>query len=173
MNSTNVTGIIATEPKQTTNATTFLLAVRRTYTSKDGQTADFFPVSAFGSIANIITSYSHKGSKLGVTGSIKTSKYMDKEGNERNGWELVAQEVFLLDSKPKTSSYTTAEVDNNMPTAVAKAKKYGAVARAKKADKVDPLVDYIKKEDKPKLVSTPLSKEDLNSLIAQLTNANA
>lgn len=149
MNSINITGFIATEPKQNTAGIIFLLAVHRTYRSKDEQTADFMPVSAFGKVADVITDYAHKGSKLGVTGSIKTSQYTGTDGQTHNGWEVVAREVFLLDSKPTTKPY--------------KAKQYGTKARAKKASKPDPFANY---------VNTPMSDEDLRSLIAQMDNAN-
>jgi single-strand DNA-binding protein len=123
MNSINITGFIATEPKQNTAGVSFILAVHRAYQSKDGVTADFMPVSAFGRVADVITDYAHKGSKLGITGSIKTSKYMDKDGNEHNGWEVIAREVFLLDSKPTTKPYTKAKPKSDFPDYVRKDSK--------------------------------------------------
>lgn len=123
MNSINIVGFIATEPKQNTAGVSFLLAVHRTYKSKDGVTADFMPVSAFGKVADVITNYAHKGCKLGVTGSIKTSQYTGTNGQNRNGWEVVAREVFLLDSKQTTKPYKAKPHTEQFPNYVRKDSK--------------------------------------------------
>ncbi|WP_262315230.1 single-stranded DNA-binding protein [Lacticaseibacillus parakribbianus] len=112
MNNTNLIGYIATEPKQSGDAATFLLAVRRTYESKDGETADFINCIGWGGLATNIMKHLHKGSHIGLSGSIKTSHYTDAGGSNRLGWQVVAEKITFLDPKPKPrAKFTNSKPD--------------------------------------------------------------
>lgn len=100
MNTVNLIGFLATDPKASGDAATFLLAVRRNYESKDGETADFINIATWGGLATNVLNHLHKGSKIALTGSIKTSHYTDAGGYNRIGWQVVANEVEFLDPKP-------------------------------------------------------------------------
>ena len=65
----------------------FTLAVKRFYDVKkpDAQEADFIPCVAFGKTAEDIGNNVAKGQRLLIhRGTLATSKYKDKEGNNRN-----------------------------------------------------------------------------------------
>ncbi|KEI18223.1 single-stranded DNA-binding protein [Clostridium haemolyticum] len=84
--------------------TKFILAVNRRY-KKDGQPeADFLPIVVWGKIAENTANYVRKGSKIGVSGSIRTRSYEAKDGNKRYITEIVADEVQFLDSKNSSQS---------------------------------------------------------------------
>ena len=74
--------------------TRFTLAVQR-----DADTADFISCVAFGKTAEMIDTYMKKGSKLGVTGSIQTGSYEDKDGNKRYTTDVIVRMVDFCDSK--------------------------------------------------------------------------
>lgn len=84
MNITALTGFIATdiELRQAgdTSVTTINLAVRDEF-KKD--LTHFLRVEAWGKTAELLEQYCHKGSKIGVTGSLKVDRFQDKEGNNR------------------------------------------------------------------------------------------
>ena len=111
MNSINLIGNICNdlELKSTTNSKyvcTFNLAVKRPFT-KD--TTDFLPVVAWEKQAETLHNYASKGSKIGVSGTLTTRKYTDKNGNDRTVFEIVANNVFLLDKKPNVNIERTPE----------------------------------------------------------------
>lgn len=101
MNTVNLIGYLATDPKASGDAATFLLAVRRNYTSQNGETADFVNCVTWGGLATNVLNHLHKGSKIALTGSIKTSHYTDAGGYNRLGWQVVAEQVTFLDQRPK------------------------------------------------------------------------
>lgn len=96
-----------------TNVTTFRIAVNR---SHNRDKADFITVVAWRKTAEFICNYFYKGSAIGVEGAIQTRDYTDKEGNKRNAVEVVADNVFFVESKksadtPKNEEYEEAEED--------------------------------------------------------------
>jgi single-strand DNA-binding protein len=82
----------------------FTLAVDRI--SKGKKDADFINITAFGNQAENANQYLHKGSKCGVTGSIKTGSYEKQDGTRVNTFEIWAERVEFLDSKSKASEVT-------------------------------------------------------------------
>ena len=75
---------------------TFSLAVRR----RNKDEADFFNVVVWGATADACKQYVHKGSKVGIIGSLQSRMY-EKDGQKRYITEIVADEVEFLDKKPK------------------------------------------------------------------------
>lgn len=55
---------------------------------------------AFGRLAEIIKDYTHKGSKVYVSGKQSTRKWQDQNGQDRYTTEIVANELQMLDSNP-------------------------------------------------------------------------
>ena len=53
----------------------------------------------FGRLAEIVSEYLRKGSKVFVEGRLQTRKWQDRDGNERYTTEIVANEMQMLDSK--------------------------------------------------------------------------
>lgn len=83
----------------------FDLAVNRRFTQDGEQKADFFRVTTFRNLAEVVENYLTKGSKIALSGSINTTEWRDSDGNTRKGVEIIADEIeFLktkLDDQPK------------------------------------------------------------------------
>jgi single-strand DNA-binding protein len=138
MNTINLTGNICNEIelKQTTtgkSVVTFNLAVKRPFT-KD--TTDFIPVVAWDKNAEYLNNYARKGSKIAVSGKLTTRKYQDKSGSNRTVFEVVADNVEVLEgwngaqgaydpavdqeptptfTKPVEPKFETLDVDSDLP----------------------------------------------------------
>ena len=87
------------EVKNTTTGktvTSFDVAVKRPMT-KD--TTDFFTVVAWGQSAEYLGKYAKKGSKVVIAGKLTTRKWQDNNGNNRIAFEIVADNVELMDSR--------------------------------------------------------------------------
>lgn len=53
----------------------------------------------FNKLAEIVGEYLHKGSKIYVEGSLRTRKWLDKQGVERHTTEVIANEMHILGSR--------------------------------------------------------------------------
>lgn len=122
MNNVSLIGRIATDAKIGNGVLTSLLAVKRIYNSKDGIDADFVPIAVFGHQAANFSKMVRKGSRIGIDGSIKTSKYADQNGEIKYGFTVAVSHFYLLDDKPKNNQQVAAskqaEVtvsDNELP----------------------------------------------------------
>jgi single-strand DNA-binding protein len=62
---------------------------------------------AFGRTAEIAGQYVKKGSQVLVEGSLRTNKYKDKEGNDRQTTNIVVAQLTLLGGKPEKPVYGT------------------------------------------------------------------
>lgn len=78
------------------------IAVDRRFKSQDPNevTADFFNVTAWGQTAEFISNYGGKGRLVAVDGRLQTRKYTNKDGVEVTAFEIVADNLALLD-RPK------------------------------------------------------------------------
>lgn len=92
----------------------FTIAVDRK--SKNNE-VDFIPVVAFGKLAETISNYVKKGSKVIIAGRIQIDNYNDKNGNKKTTFNIVADEVEFCDSKktneaePQVQQATQANTD--------------------------------------------------------------
>lgn len=66
-------------------------------TDPNQPTADFFRCKAWNQTAEFLSSYAGKGRLLSVDGRLETRKYVDKDGNNRELVEIVADQLNLLD----------------------------------------------------------------------------
>lgn len=67
---------------------------------------------AFGRTAEIAGQYLKKGSQALVEGSLRTSKYKDKEGNDRQSTNIVVNQLTLLGGKSESKEqFTPGEKD--------------------------------------------------------------
>lgn len=106
MNSVNLIGRLTKDPdirytQEQMCMARFTLAVDRIRSGQEKQT-DFISCVSFGKPAETVEKYVSKGNRLGVTGSIKTGSYTNKDGKKVYTTDVVADRVFLLESaKPK------------------------------------------------------------------------
>ncbi|MBR6510224.1 MAG: single-stranded DNA-binding protein [Clostridia bacterium] len=82
-----------------TSVTTFSIAVDRRYRSGEERQTDFITIVAWRQTAEFISKYFKKGNLIGIEGSIQTRRYQDKDGNNRNVFEVVANNVQFVESK--------------------------------------------------------------------------
>lgn len=76
----------------------FSIAVDKRIKPTDGSpTADFFRVSAWGQTAEFVSNYLGKGRLVAVDGRLQSRKFTDKDGNNREVVEVVADNVQGLD----------------------------------------------------------------------------
>lgn len=61
--------------------------------------ADFFDVVAYKDIASRIDKYTHKGSKVAISGKLSTGSYTGRDGVKRYTVNVIINEVEFLDSK--------------------------------------------------------------------------
>lgn len=59
--------------------------------------ATFFRCQAWEKTADFVTNYLSKGRLVSVTGRIQSRKFTDKDGNNREAWEVTAERVNGLD----------------------------------------------------------------------------
>lgn len=81
------------------NVVEFTLAVDKRIKPQDpnAPTADFFRVKAWNQQADFTSQYGGKGRLTAIDGRLETRKYVDKDGNNREVVEIVADNVQLLD----------------------------------------------------------------------------
>lgn len=83
---------------------TMRIAVNRRFANQQGEReADFFTVVAWRGLADNCARYLTKGRKVGVTGSMQTRSYEDKQGVKRTAYEVVADDVEFLSPKGEGS----------------------------------------------------------------------
>jgi len=84
-----------------TAVATFTLATNERWTDKDGEKkehTEWHRVVLWGKMAESLAQYLTKGNPVYVEGSVRTKSYKDKEGNERQSFDVRAREVVLLPS---------------------------------------------------------------------------
>ena len=95
-----------------TAVTKFTLAVNRRQRNKEGgerqEETDWFHIVAWEKLAEICNNYLHKGSKVFIQGRMQSHKYTDKNGVERIVWEVIANELEMLDPKGSTPGRSSA-----------------------------------------------------------------
>lgn len=100
------------------NVTTFGIAVDDGF-GENKQTY-FFNVTVWGKSAEAVANYTHKGSKVAVSGKLTSRSYEDRNGNKRTAIEVVADAlggVEFLENKNQSNNGTHSSVisDEEIP----------------------------------------------------------
>ena len=83
----------------------FQVACDRSYQRAGAERqADFIDCVAWRQTAEFISRYFHKGSMIAVEGTIQTSNYTDKNGNNRKQIEVLANNVSFCGSKSESGN---------------------------------------------------------------------
>lgn len=75
----------------------FFLAVSRKGTKENA--TDYIPMVAFGKVAEIIDKFVRQGTKILVTGCLRTSTYTNKEGRKVYNTEVLVLDIDFVESK--------------------------------------------------------------------------
>ena len=114
MNNVSIIGNLVNdlELKTTPNGkeyVSFSVAVRRNYKNAEGNyDSDFFPVLVYGATATYLSTYGAKGMKVGVSGTLRTRSYVNKDNQNVRVTEIIANGIELM-SKPNNGTVTVAE----------------------------------------------------------------
>lgn len=104
MNNCSFIGRLTKDPevKKTQSGTSvcsFTIAVDRKYKDANGaKQTDFIPCVGWRQVADIIGQYFHKGSRIGITGSIQTRSY-DGQNGKVFVVEVLAEQIEFIDKK--------------------------------------------------------------------------
>lgn len=109
MNTVNLIGNIVANPElkgQNSNVVNFRIAVQRQFKNKQTNEyeTDFINCVAFGKTAEIIANNFTKGNKIGVTGSIQTGSYENKQGQKVFTTDVAVNNVTFIDRKNNNQS---------------------------------------------------------------------
>lgn len=115
-------GRLTRDPEQRTTSTgkivvSFSLAVDRASQSADGgDTADFFDITAWEKLGELIVQYLSKGRRVIVQGRLRQDSWDDKDtGKKRSKVEVVATDVTFLDG-PTDSNTKSGALGNGVST---------------------------------------------------------
>lgn len=127
MNEVRLTGHLAADPEIRAagdkSVASFCIAVKRDYKNKDGEyDSDFIDCECWGSTAERAEKWLHKGTGVLVFGSLRTSKWIDKETGKNRKKQYVNADRFEFfgkktaqEEKPAIEDYSS--IEDNMPVA--------------------------------------------------------
>lgn len=122
MNNITLTGRITSDCELRTTGngvfvTSFTLAVRR---PRVKDKTDFINCQAWRQNAEFLCNYARKGNLIGIAGVLTQRNYEDKNGNKRTAYEVICDNVEILESKgnaekeddaPNYAEYNTAALE--------------------------------------------------------------
>ena len=116
MNKALLVGRITTKPElRTTNSgipyTRFSVAINRPFSNNGERSADFINILVWRKQAENVCNFLDKGSQVAIEGRIQTGNYTDKDGNNRNSFEVVADNIQFLDKKNNFTTENTPSDD--------------------------------------------------------------
>ena len=94
----------------------FSIATTDSWKDKNGQKqerTEWHRISMFGKQAEIAGEYLKKGSSVYIEGRLQTRKWQDKEGNERQTTEVVADRMQMLGGRGGGNTYEVMDDDMN------------------------------------------------------------
>ena len=97
-----IIGRLTRDPEQRGNGA--VTSLRLAFTSREkqgeewGDKSNFVDVVCFGRTGDTVYQYASKGRRIGVTGRLSWREWDDKDGNKRQSREVVANDVYFLDS---------------------------------------------------------------------------
>ena len=109
-----------------TSVTSFTVAVDRKHTAGEEKQADFLSVIAWRQTAEFVCRHFTKGSAILIEGELQTRSWTDKQGAKRYATDVVANEVFFVESKK--SAVSEAEHPNPYVQAATSAAQFEEVA---------------------------------------------
>lgn len=81
-----------------TSLAEFSIAVDKTRKNDNGERdANFFRIKCFGRTADFVTQYLTKGRLVGIDGRLEWNKWQDRDGNNRESIDIIADNVQGLD----------------------------------------------------------------------------
>ena len=116
MNNVNLIGRLTKDPKLKyigelqTPVAEFIVAIDRSYKSKEGNNTDFIRIQTWNKQAENCNTYLNKGDLVGISGEIRVDKYTNKQGENKYITRVSAKTVKFLSSIK--SNHTEKNVEN-------------------------------------------------------------
>ncbi|MEN3202788.1 MAG: single-stranded DNA-binding protein [Atribacterota bacterium] len=90
----------------------FRMAMNRRYQGKSGPVEEvtYVTVAAWAKLAELCARYLHKGSRVAVVGSLRSSSWEDRNGGKRTSYEIRAENIQFL-SAPKGTPDEESVID--------------------------------------------------------------
>lgn len=113
MNKVILVGNLAADPESRTTQSgvacaSFRVAVQRRFANQQGEReADFISCTAWRQTADFVCRYFHKGSKIGIIGSLQTRQWQAQDGSKRYATEVVVDEVEFVSPKADVGQSAT------------------------------------------------------------------
>ena len=120
MNKFEGVGRLTKEPEiKTTSKTTianYTVAIDRRFKEADGtRKADFINCVSFGKTAELLKNFFHKGSWIGVCGSVQTRSYQRQDGTTVYVTEIIADEVYFVGDKKSETTQSVSQLAPEIP----------------------------------------------------------
>ena len=122
MNSINLIGNLTKDfdLKYSQGGTAFVngsVAVQRRFKNQKGEyETDFINLKAFGKTAENLANYFSKGSKIGISGSLQTGSYENKEGQRVYTTDVVIEQFTFVERGGGNTGGQTQRATNNTQT---------------------------------------------------------
>lgn len=121
LNSIKIAGRLTRDPELRTtqsgkSVTSFTVAVDRDYQAGGEKKVDYINCFIWGSSAEFVSKYFHKGSMIIVSGRMESRQWEDRNSQKRIEWEINADRVYFCgdkrqDNDAKPSSPNVSAVD--------------------------------------------------------------
>ena len=106
-NQCNFIGNLGRDPETRTmqsgdKVANFSIGVSERWKDKNGdkqERTEWVNCSVFGKLADVVEKYLNKGSKVFVSGKMKTEKYTDKDGVEKYATKIIVRDLQMLGGK--------------------------------------------------------------------------
>lgn len=90
--------------RQVTNFSMVCKNIRRGRDGERTEESEWFRITTFGRLAETAANLVTKGSRIYVEGRLSSRVWQDNEGKNRTSLEVIANELFLLDSRQQRES---------------------------------------------------------------------
>ena len=120
LNSVNLIGAVGNDPEVRTlqggaKVASFRLATTERYKDRDGnqkEQTEWHSITVWNGKADFVEKYVKKGNNLFISGKLSTRQWTDQSGNKRYSTEVVADNIQMLDRKPKENKPV---IDEDLP----------------------------------------------------------
>ena len=120
LNSVKLIGAVGNDPEVRTlqggaKVASFRLATTERYKDRDGnqkEQTEWHNITVWNGKADFVEKYVKKGNNLFISGKLATRQWTDQSGNKRYSTEVVAENIQMLDRKPKENKPV---IDEDLP----------------------------------------------------------
>ena len=120
LNSVNLIGAVGNDPEVRTlqggaKVASFRIATTERYKDRDGnqkEQTEWHNITVWNGKADFVEKYVKKGNNLFISGKLATRQWTDQSGNKRYSTEVVADNIQMLDRKPKENKPV---IDEDLP----------------------------------------------------------